>query len=64
MAEYDPDDRLFFDYAILNNDREMAEWAYTNLDELVDISVRGIEVDRDFHWRPKRFGEIEQARRF
>ena len=25
MAEYDPNDRLFFGYAVLNNDHEMAE---------------------------------------
>jgi len=29
MAEYGPADRLFFGYAILNNDRDNAEWGYT-----------------------------------
>ncbi len=58
MAEYDPNDRLFFGYAILNADYQNAEWGYTNLDELVDINVHGIEVDRDLHWKPERFVEI------
>lgn len=60
MAEYDPNDRLFFGYAILNNDHEMAEWGYSSLDELADISVRGIEVDRDLHWKPKKFRDIRR----
>ncbi len=59
MAEYDPNDRLFFGYAVLNNDHEMAEWGYSSLDELADINVRGLEVDRDLHWDPRRFGKIE-----
>ena len=61
MAEYDPNDRLFFGYAILNADHQNAEWGYTSLDELADINVRGIEVDRDLHWVPKRFGEIRKC---
>ncbi len=60
MAEYGPNDRLFFGYAILNADHQNAEWGYTSLDELADINVRGIEVDRDLHWTPKMFGEIEK----
>ena len=58
MAEYDPSERLFFGHATLNNDHQNAEWGYTSLDELADINVRGIEVDRDLYWRPRRFGEI------
>ena len=34
MAEYSPTDRLFFGYAILNNDLVNAEWGYVSLDEL------------------------------
>ena len=60
MAEYDPADRQFFGYVILNNDHEMAEWGYSSLDELVDLNVCGIEVDRDLHWKPTRFEDINK----
>ncbi len=60
MAEYGPEERLFFGHAILNNDLQNAEWGYTSLDELADINVRGIEIDRDLYWEPKRFGDIRK----
>ena len=53
--------RLFLGYTILNNAHQNAEWGYTSLDELADINVRGIEVDRDLYWKPTRFGEIEKV---
>ena len=59
IAEYDPDERIFFGYTVLNNDYQNAEWGYTSLDELSKINVRGIEVDRNLYWSPKRFAEIE-----
>ncbi len=59
MAEYGPDERIFFGYAVLNNDHQMAEWGYSSLDELDDINIHGFEVDRDLYQKPKRFGEIE-----
>lgn len=62
MAEYDSNDRLFFGYTILNNDLQNSEWGYTSLDELVGINIRGIEIDRDLYWQPKRFGDIEKVR--
>ena len=62
MAQYSPDDRLFFGYAILNNDYQNAEWGYTSLDELADINLHGIEVDRDLHWQPTRLGGIEDMK--
>ena len=57
-AEYCPEDRLFFGYAVLNCDWQNAEWGYTSLDELAGIRVHGIEVDRDLYWEPKRFGDV------
>ncbi len=58
MAEYGAEERLFFGYAVLNGDREMAEWGYTSLDELADINVCGVEVDRDLYWEARRFGDV------
>jgi hypothetical protein len=61
VVEYDPNDRLFFGYAILNEDYENAEWGYIPLDELVEIKVPpGIEIDRDKWWKPTRAGEVEK----
>ena len=39
IAEYDPEHRLFFGYAILNGDIRMAEWGYIPYDELRQIRV-------------------------
>ena len=60
IAEYGPADRLFFGYAILNNDLDNAEWGYVSFNELRSVNVRGIEVDRDLHWRPRPASEIER----
>ncbi|MBN1516630.1 DUF2958 domain-containing protein [Candidatus Sumerlaeota bacterium] len=59
MAEYDPTDRLFFGYVILNDDLENAEWGYTSFDEMRSIRTRhGLEIDRDLHWHPNPVSQI------
>lgn len=62
IAEYDPDERMFFGFAVLNGDWEMAEWGYISLDELLSIKQGFVEVDRDLHWTPKKFSEIKKKR--
>ncbi|MBU2541713.1 MAG: DUF2958 domain-containing protein [Candidatus Omnitrophica bacterium] len=59
-TEYDPKDELFFGFAILNNDLEMAEWGYFSLKELSDLKVSFLEVDRDLHWNPTKAQNIEK----
>jgi len=44
IAEYDGHD-LFWGYAILNNDFQMAEWGYISFKEMREISINGIEID-------------------
>lgn len=44
VCEFDGQD-LFWGYAILNGDYEMAEWGYFSFSELRELSVSGIEVD-------------------
>ena len=44
IAEFDGQD-LFWGFAILNGDYEMAEWGYISFSELRDLSVCGIEID-------------------
>lgn len=61
-AEYDPESRIFFGFAILNNDLEMAEWGNFSLEELADLRVKFLEVDRDLHFEPRKAMEIEKIK--
>ncbi len=59
IAEIDHSDfNTMFGYANLNDDFN-AEWGYVSLSELCSINVRGIEVDRDLHWKVKPFNQIK-----
>lgn len=60
MAEYSPEERIFFCYAILNDDFVNSEWGYTSFDELREINVRGFEIDRDMHWKVRKAGEVDR----
>lgn len=54
IAEYSPEEEIFWGYAILNGDTENAEWGYISFKELRELVVGpGIEVDRDLWWEPK-----------
>ena len=61
-AEYDPESRIFFGFAILNDDLEMAEWGYFSLKELSDLRVAFLEVDRDLYWKPQKAIEVERIK--
>ena len=62
IAEYDGED-LFYGYAILNNDVEMAEWGYISYEELKRIKIPpGIEVDNDLFWKVRKASEIDKIR--
>ena len=60
-AEYDGED-LFFGYAILNNDYQMAEWGYFSFQELKSIKIGFVEIDFDLHWRVSKASEIDKIR--
>ncbi len=63
VAEYDGED-LFWGYAILNNDFEMAEWGYISFQELKDLKIPlGFEIDCEKDWNVKKAGEIEKIRK-
>lgn len=62
-AEYSSEERCFFGFAILNNDYEMAEWGYFSLQELSELKVEFIEIDRDLHFTPCKAIEIEKIRK-
>jgi len=62
VAEYDGDD-LFFGYAILNGDTEMAEWGYISFRELKELKVRpGFEVDCDLFWKVRPASQVDKIR--
>ncbi|MCK4485823.1 MAG: DUF2958 domain-containing protein [Desulfobacterales bacterium] len=64
ISEYDGDD-LFFGFAILNNDLQMAEWGYISFGELKPIKIDGwLEVDCELEefWQAKRVIEIDKIR--
>jgi hypothetical protein len=59
-AEYSPEEKIFFGFAILNGDLDNAEWGYFSLQELCDLKVKFLEVDRDLYWKPKKAIEIDK----
>jgi len=63
VAEYDGED-LFWGFAILNQDYEMAEWGYASFSELKSIKVNGVEIDCETEgiWRVRRAAEIDKIR--
>ena len=61
-AEYSPEEKCFFGFAILNDDLQNAEWGYFSLDELASLKVSFVEVDRDLHFTPCKAIEIEKIR--
>ena len=58
VSEYDPTDRVFFGYAVLNGNLDFAEWGYVSFDELLSINYRGFEVDWDRHWKTQPFEQV------
>ncbi len=60
IAECDPDERLFFGFAVLNGDLQNAEWGYVSLDELRQIRIGWLEIDRDLHWELRRAEDVKQ----
>ena len=62
-VEYDCLDRLFFGYAILNNDLHNSEWGYFSFDELRNLRTsQGFEVERNLQWKPTKALEIDNIR--
>jgi hypothetical protein len=65
IAEFDGKD-LFFGFAILNNDDQMAEWGYISFKELKSITLQGwIEVDCELEevWKVRKTSEIDRIRK-
>ena len=62
ITEFDGGD-LFFGFAILNNDYEMAEWGYVSFAELKAIKANGwCEVDCELEqfWQVRKACEVQK----
>lgn len=59
-AEYDPTDRIFFGFVVLNGYLDMAEWGNFSLDKLMKLKVKFLEVDRDRHWKVRPARKVKQ----
>ena len=65
IVEYDGED-LFWGFAILNNDYEMAEWGYISFSELKSLKLNSwLEVDCEIEdaWEIRKASEIEKIRK-
>ena len=64
ICEFDGED-LFFGFAILNNDYQMAEWGYISFHELKSLKINDwIEVDceKEEIWQVRKASGIERIR--
>ena len=55
IAEIDPDDRMAFGYANLNDDMN-AEWGYISLEEIAQCGAYS-----DPSWKPTTFGDCTKS---
>ena len=60
IAEYDLKTQIMFGYAILNEDYQNSEWGYVDYKELLDLNIKGFEVERDKYWNPQKAGSIDK----
>lgn len=60
ITEFDGSD-IFFGYAILNQDYQMAEWGYISFTELKSINIGGIEIDCELEiwWKNPPAGQVK-----
>ncbi|QSZ41217.1 DUF2958 domain-containing protein [Sulfurimonas aquatica] len=58
ILEYSKEDRLFFAYVQGQSD----ELGYVSLDELENLEVNGLRVERDLHFAPTRYGDIKELK--
>ena len=47
IAEYDGED-IFYGFAIMNNDTEMAEWSYISFNEMEEVKTLGGHLDLSY----------------
>ncbi len=58
-TEYDPEERMFFGLV----EGHEIELGYFSLDELEEVRVHGLGIERDMYWEPKLLSEVKQQLR-
>jgi hypothetical protein len=58
MAEYDPEQRLAFGFCVSPLGPDCDEWGYFSMDELEEVMVHGLGIERDTSFRPTKFSDI------
>lgn len=60
IVEFDGED-LFFGFAVINGDLEMAEWGYVSFSELKGINMCGVEIDCELEhfWKTRPAKEVD-----
>jgi hypothetical protein len=58
MTEYNPEDRLAFGFVVSPLGPDCDEWGYFSIDELEELSVGGLGIERDTSFRPTKFGQL------
>lgn len=58
MVEYNPEERLAFGYVVSPLGPDCDEWGYFSIDELEELCVHGLGIERDISFRPTRFGDL------
>ena len=59
VLEYDPGDRLFFGYAD-TGDPATSELGYASLDEMEQVVVMGLGLERDLYFDPIPLSEVKR----
>ncbi len=59
VSEYDPETKNMFGFCCLN-DTMNAEWGYVSLNELKDVKIGFMEVDKDKHWTVRPASEVKE----
>jgi len=55
-VEYDPDKQLFFGY--VDTGDQDSEWGYFSLDEMQNLKVRGLGMERDLYFKPQKIKNV------
>ena len=59
-TEYNPRTRIFFGFVLLFDGAQGGEWGYFSLDEMQDLRVLNLGIERDLWWKEKRCSEIKK----
>jgi len=56
LTEYNPETNICFGYAYITD----GELGYISLEELEELNIAGLKVERDSSWTPKKLSEAKK----